>query len=925
MKKGFFTIQAGRPFLKDLATGLIKNFSVSKTLVILPTRRSVQPLCDHLASQTGALLLPEIKTLAEGTSAEGTSAVDTSAVDTSAVDTSAVDTSAVDTSAEGTSAVDTTTLEQEAFLASTLAPEVGLARGFSLAHSLARCLNELEMCGVEAKTLKNLKHTDAMLARHWEKTPKILYHHLKLWQKDQNLSLVKKQTRRFKSWLEQAKKHPVVVAGSTGSQPHVARFLRSLATCGTVVLPGLDKTLSQKAWDSISPTHPQYALKTLLQDRSRRSVKTWIPNSRGPRRKILLQRACLPFQVSAKPRTYTDKKLHLIECPGLREESQTIALILRETLEKPQKTAALITHDRILARRVAIALGTWNIQIDDSAGIPLSLTLPGVFLRLVLHAARSQHTEQALLNLLKHPFAHLGQERAKILESARLVEMRQKNFQKTWKFLKKAVLEPLSPLKKLLQHQSVPFSSLLEAHQQCASALSQNPQKEIFLWSGEAGRAAKALFCVLQKHALPPIAPQNYENLLERLMGRQKIWLFGQRHPRLFLWSPLEARLQSVDVAILGGLNEGVWPPKIPFDPWLNRALRKTLGLHAAERFIGLSAHDFVQHACAPTVILTRSTKAQGNPTTAARWLKRIKPFLKNPPCGPWPQWQQTWQQERQQEFQHKHAPQEPPPCPPPALRPKKLSVSDVADFIQNPYRVYAQRILRLKPVLETKPTPQQRGLIIHKILEEFAKNFPKDLPKNASKILQDLGKKFFAPVPLAFRNLWVPRFEESARWLLEWEERNNAKLLHIHAEVSGHVLVPLEDGQTVKIRGRADRIDIFKCGAWRIYDYKTGAVFSKKKFSPQLLLLAMMALAGNFEGLPKAQSTTLAYIFLKGKTNTIVALDEKEAHKKIVFWHKELKTVLRAYLTQPYPYTPPSYTLDPFGHLARYSPRYSR
>src|SRR4030095_13290674 len=68
---------------------------------------------------------------------------------------------------------------------------------------------------------------------------------------------------------------------------------------------------------------------------------------------------------------------------------------------------------------------------------------------------------------------------------------------------------------------------------------------------------------------------------------------FG-RHPRLAIWGPLEARLQRADLLVLGGLNEGTWPPAVETGPWLNRPMRATLGLPQPERRIGLSAHDFV-------------------------------------------------------------------------------------------------------------------------------------------------------------------------------------------------------------------------------------------------------------------------------------------------------------------------------------------
>ena len=64
------------------------------------------------------------------------------------------------------------------------------------------------------------------------------------------------------------------------------------------------------------------------------------------------------------------------------------------------------------------------------------------------------------------------------------------------------------------------------------------------------------------------------------------------------------------DRVVLGGLNEGTWPPETRSDAWLSRPMRLELGLDLPERRIALSAHDFAQMLGAREVILTRAAKA---------------------------------------------------------------------------------------------------------------------------------------------------------------------------------------------------------------------------------------------------------------------------------------------------------------------------
>ena len=111
-----------------------------------------------------------------------------------------------------------------------------------------------------------------------------------------------------------------------------------------------------------------------------------------------------------------------LEAPNQRVEAKAIALQLRHATELGQ-TAAVITPDRNLTRRIATALAAWNITPDDSAGIPLNLTAPGRFLLHVLDLAQPQLTSETLLVLLKHPVTHSGEGRGQHLRNTRELEL----------------------------------------------------------------------------------------------------------------------------------------------------------------------------------------------------------------------------------------------------------------------------------------------------------------------------------------------------------------------------------------------------------------------------------------------------------------------------------------------------------------------
>ena len=99
--------------------------------------------------------------------------------------------------------------------------------------------------------------------------------------------------------------------------------------------------------------------------------------------------------------------LAVIEADNPEMEALAIAVAMREARHL-NKSAALVTPDRALARRVIAALGRWNLAFDDSGGDALMDTPAGIFARLAAEAAARQLEPPTLLALLKHPLCRLG-------------------------------------------------------------------------------------------------------------------------------------------------------------------------------------------------------------------------------------------------------------------------------------------------------------------------------------------------------------------------------------------------------------------------------------------------------------------------------------------------------------------------------------
>jgi ATP-dependent helicase/nuclease subunit B len=581
------------------------------------------------------------------------------------------------------------------------------------------------------------------------------------------------------------------------------------------------------------------------------------------------------------------------DCASAQQEAVTIALLLRRKLETPGATAALVTPDRELARRVAAELRRWDIEIDDSAGLPLNRSPTGVFLRLVLDLADSRLAPVPLMAALKHPLASGGLATAGFRDNARQLELAilgprpapgfaglRAAIAGTTEGLRRFVdrLETcLGPLPELLAAQAVPLSRLAASHIAAAERLAATATEagSERLWAEAAGEAA-ALFChdlIDAAHDFPPVSGPDYPALFEALAAAAVVRPAFGRHPRLAIWGLLEARLQQADLLVLGGLNEGSWPGPAAHDPWMSRQMRHKFGIASPERAIGIAAHDFVQAIGAPEVALTRAARSEGVPTVPSRWLLRLDTVLRAVGLEAALRPDQVVQQAAEVIDRAAHYRSLPPlePRPTVAVRPRKLSVTQIETWLRDPYAIYARHILGLKAMeeLDADPGRAELGTVIHRTLDEFVRRFPRALPDNAEAELLRLGREQFGPIlsrPGAWA-FWWPRFERIARWLVNEEGALRSDIVETFSESDGSWTFGSRGGPFT-ITAKADRIDRLAEGGFLLVDYKTGGVPKPKTvqagFAPQLPLEGAILRAGGFDGI-SGSAAALEYWRLSG------------------------------------------------------------
>ncbi len=748
--------------------------------------------------------------------------------------------------------------------------------------------------------------------------------------------------RRASRYEKQGSKGPVIIAGSTGSVPATQRLLKAVAALdnGVIVLPGMDKHMAIKQWQRLSvsytqgdpslETHPQFGLAQLVAklglERDNITELSGISGALEERTRIV-SLALAPAETTAdwydSAQGFDAVKLSaalsgvgIVEAPGEQQEALAIAIAMREVLEQPGKTAALVTPDRNLARRVSAELQRFGVEVDDTGGTPLKITPAAQFLRNLIDVCFGDSGNVALASLIKNPFCLAGSSPVdarrhagnfEIVSLRGVIHSPEPGFFET--FLKQRrealssahhvlnavrlvgdddwegllihaaridkILEPLASLKQP-QTLATMFGKLGEA----AQALASDEAGDIALLNGLGGAELLALFedFAITGAGLHQIAPEIFPRVFDALVGEQLVRPQYAANPRLHIFGPLEVRLLQHDRVILAGLNEGTWPQLAKNDAFLNRAMRQELGMASPERRTGLAAHDFQQLMGKHEVILTRSQRVDKAPTVASRWLQRLSALAgKDVTAQMIARGDNLLHLARRIDQLDVPASRAVRPCPAPPVdvRPKSLAVTDIELWVRDPYALYAKRILDLQPLppLERMPDALLRGTLYHAIVAELiGKN---DNINGADAMLAEaceIARRHIDQENLApdLANIWYLRFCEIARDFVNWEIKRRAELAIVesHCETRGEL--PLADS-TFKLRATADRIDRLQDGSLIVLDYKTGirpslsqARLTSPPLAPQMALEGAIARAGGFSGIPAGDLNKLAFYRLR-------------------------------------------------------------
>lgn len=857
-----FNISAEQNFLVTLAKGIKEKFAsewMHNLTIILPTRRSCIKFAKiYIELNNGVAILP--RTIPIG------------------------DIEKSDLLPKLEEIPPSLSRTEQLLLLSSIFDELAVAKSLDISQSMIKLLERLRKDEVELSKLASInfgdtaEHVSIMveyLQKLSSKWPDILKKHdkLELTQR-RNLYI----DLLIGHWQDTPPENPVIIAGSTGSVKSTAKLIKAMANTENcyVILRGADLDRDKFSWQQIDYAHPLFYTKLLLDNLGVKShqIGSWGQDQPMSIKTRFLQEVFRPTQTISGWQNLSQEEfseldyISIVECQNQQEEALVIALKLREILEQGDQSVAVICNNGHLAAGIRSAMQRWNINIGSAIGKPL-LKAPVVEFCKFVFDLIGEFTPLNLLLVLKHPFFMFGGDKKEVeLIEAKFLRgvCSFATLDELCKIAKESnLLQRLAvavkPLAELLLSPNIDFIKILTAHIQLIENLSD---KEI-LWGSSSGKAvSEQLYEIIQNSNLcAKVSASEYWLVLSNLLQGRSYYDADDDGLPVAILTPIESRLLDFDYVIFADFVEGSQPEKPEIDPWFNHNICDTLGLTPSKYRLGQAAQDCYFLAHAKQVLITRSLRAGGSPTTSSRWLIRLETILakigKLNQAKPKLHYLNHWAKLLFNPTHIEKTELAASASPPLELRPKVFSVTSIERLMRDPYGYYASKILRLKPLDKIDKDPDQSdfGSFVHEVIDNFNKQYYKLKPEEYLSTLNVMAKEMLGHITNrpVIQQIWLPRFNEIAKWLIKFEEARRSIVGNkIHSEIKGEYSFNTLLGEFT-ITAKADRIEVCD-NQVSIMDFKTGQSPTGKDIlsghSPQLTLEALIALKGKFDGVEK-------------------------------------------------------------------------
>lgn len=690
--------------------------------------------------------------------------------------------------------------ERVVVLAKLLAADANvgnLITALPIAHDLVRMQDYLENEGIDAAQIDWANLVDEKYANHFQNKAKILsvLSNFMPAYLQNRITVTQHRNNDIRGWIKKLGEYKlVVVCGSTASVPATADLMVQVAKLkyGKIILSG---KISGREQDFLLNTNPYNCEYKFLQRLG--LAQTDVQQIDVGESVIDFMNYAFGNDCEIADVNNDLSHCHLIECPRESVEAAAVAQIAKRAIDE-HKSVLVITPDAAGNQRIQTELNAAGLQADFSGGMPGTMTNVG----------------RALLNLMdKWIDAGINDFDKIYMQSgfnlfntiAQIIDVYENEF------MPQFVLEDTDTIQVLMA-----IKNMSDALNVADVKLDLN-QARVYV--------ADAIKSVSVR------APMDTD-------------------ASVVVLGTIESRMQTADVVILTGLNDGMFPARGYENAWLPKNIAQQIGLPSPDRKVSLQALDFMNLSCGQTVYWLRSAVSGGVQTTESRFLSRI--------IARHAQIDVSYGLGILQELAARDnvlpmTLDYSAPMPPNDW--SDVYVTELDYLIHNPYAFYVKHILKLKTIDDYWVLPDARhfGLLVHDVIENATDwNVDALVAQMDAQALKLLGRG-----NIIF-HFWHKRFLEIAPIV----SRELSDTKNTYAEISGSVKIA---GRNV--RARADRI-------WDggVLDIKTGAAPNKNQLlqgnAPQLPLEALMLQSGGFKIKTTYMSAQPVMKFLQLKNN---------------------------------------------------------
>lgn len=643
----------------------------------------------------------------------------------------------------------------------------------------------------------------------------------------------------------------LIIAGSTGSVAFSKKLIKAISQKNHVILYGLDNQNYHEHH------HPQFFLSNLCDFLAINKGKITSINqenlllSSNNRQKLLSLIMALSDDANKwqnidnfinikEIKADLENNFKLIAAKNELEEAKIIALALKDA-NNNNKTSAIISNNNKLTKLLTLELQKLGLAFNNSKNLDIFDSKLIKFLILILELLEDNFNSHNLLAIFKNPLFY-SDKNSKIINDFEIEILRQPRTSQGVK----GIFDKLQNNSKLQiffndfyqkinlfqSNSSLSLAQFSKNLIKIVENLSQNSFQDIFN-KEPAQIELFEFFSELSQQNSVIINSNNALATFKTLIGQINYFEKSNSQASIQILSSIEARLLNFDLVVVASLNQGDFP-QIESDNWLGKKIKKDLEIDNNLKKIGQSAYDFCNYLSNKSLILTYCTTKNDAPLLESPFLLKFKAICAKIDAKI-DNATDYFEQLSSQNNIESQAISQPKPLPSNNLRPKVISITDIAKLLANPYQIYAKRILKLKELneIDFEPSYAEFGTFVHDALEQFILSKSKN---NFIKEAKNLFKKYFSNEESFL--IWWPKFENIFNNFIKNNQEFNDCKNSLELEVEGMI-------GNILIRGKIDRVITNNSNQSQIFDYKTGQMATKKEVylgvDPQLTIAALL------------------------------------------------------------------------------------